>query len=232
MSLAKIEKFSQRNIAVWYPEWYENPEKKSIEYLIDCLKWQVWALLTFDDIKQGKYFLSGKWKITLTPDIWNHPYSLLSEKDVVISKAITQIIQEIISYGSLTSAQYRTPYYYSLLSPETLRKTVDTYFQARWKELLALANTPLYLNNNEIITYQRDLDHDFSSLWKGIIIYCIENDVFTSKELENINQLLHKGWDTLEYFTKANRIENLLENYIKNYVFKTKLEIFHDAFHL
>lgn len=240
------ENFQTRNVAIWHPENQEVPSKNGIITFIDALKWEVWALLTLDDIEKGKYFISGKWKVYSLPDpqdpyypdrtkkptygeknlYENHRFHFIAERENIIQENVKDIIDGIENYGCAKhiNAEY---YVRNHIAPETLYNALFKYFEKIVNQMLLETITPIPTNieyHKEVLWERyKDLNgFDFLPWEQEILAYMLKEEKLDPIIVSQIRLALRRGWDDTMFFIRQHEVPNFLEEFISERVLKGK----------
>lgn len=249
-----IQDFWTRNVVVQDPTWttsylvvaynmmavYNMPEKKSLWYFIDYLRWTVWALLTIDDVKKGMA-LKGPRKFTLCKDLddphyaFQHSFNFISDKEKVIQESVNEILKNIENDGF--TKHINVEYYLqNHISPKVIEHTLLKYFKkiVMWMlEVVEIPILPLGVTAmNEVVELPdhqkeilweryKDLDHDFLPWEQEILAYMLQRNRLDPITLSRINLALRRNWDDADYYISQYDNSDFLEKFISEKLLKT-----------
>jgi len=184
--------FLDRNTALLAPEWYKICNIGLAEKITSIFKWEVWALLSIDEVKEW-YYSTPKWLKKLPYENWvNHDFSFIDKKNKVIKSNIARIKYDII-YNSEPNNDidlyllklYLKSWY---INEEDLRDWINTSSEISSRKVLYKILNDEYITKSDLILEEMYLLSFWINTW-----------VFSMWENLQLRRALEKIWVDIDF---------------------------------
>lgn len=184
--------FLDRNSALLAPKWYQICNISLAEKVTSIFKWEVWALLSIDELKQW-YYSTPRWLKKLPHENWvNHDFSFIDKKNKVIKANIARIKYDII-YNSEPNNDvdlyllklYLESWY---INEEDLRDWINTSSEISSRKVLFKL-----LNNEDLTKSELNLEEMY------LLSFWINTWVFSMWENLQLRRSLEKIWVDIDF---------------------------------
>jgi len=199
----RVNSFANRNSILVDTTWETYKSKWTLERIFSTIKWEADAILIESDINN---------------------FSFIKQKDKIIYDNKTRILYKLLKRWTINESEQD----YNLLQEyikqwfidiDEIKEIMIIFFKSKLFDIFIKAKSPLiwsgYWHKKIIIQNYHDLDHDLLKNEQLILSYWIKNKLLSQVNIDMLENISIKWWDTLNYFCDSHYDENLVDSYLK-----------------
>lgn len=194
--------------------------------IIAFLKQKANAILTEEQARKWYYCSGDKWivKFDIEQAGQNIDFNFINRKREVIDNNVRNLINIIqnawwISEDSLDYELLQVYIEKWYISIEEIKQALLEFFTTEARKICNKASTLYKVSGYQwdpvVAQAYHDLYRDFLQEKQEILAYCMKQNLLNSFELNELEQILKKWWDSLEFFYSSFYKEDLLVWYLK-----------------
>jgi hypothetical protein len=212
-------------------DWYYYSKKEWVvkldKYLVREKASEYADTQGFLDEKDWKIFWNQRVLFISQQVANNNSFSYISEKFKMINKNIDNILFWIANNWFISKSSvyfsllhvYLNNYYISI---NDIEKRLFNYFEKIANKAYNRAKSPLIASYDywykEVVQEYHDLEHDLWEEEKQILVYCMVNNLLWEEKKHELEKILKKWWDSLDYFYNSYYDEDLFVKYLNRLI--------------